>query len=203
MYQKCINMRYLGVFIVISLINTCYGWSAEKFIYPYQSSCPNDRQNVYEKEFPCIWEGEVNRWDMNPIMFLCKNVPNMYHVTYNSTSILDNSWGYSISLWEYYSQRYYYDGIDLSQQGQINLIQRFYNEWKYNAEPDWRRNEVKFVQPLNGDFAYDFTGNDHFMPLAFFNNGRTYDGVIAVYVDREQFDDKFECFYLMFDISII
>jgi len=196
-------MKCLSLILIVLFINCCYAWSAKKFIYRYESSCPNDKQNIYEKDFPCVWEHEVNRWDMKPVIFMCKNVPNAYHVTYNSTSLIDDSWGYAMSLWEYYGQRYYRDGMDLSQNAQIGLIKSFYEDWKHTAEPDWRRNDAKFVQPLNGDFAYDFSGNDHFMPLAFFNNGRTYDGVVTIYVDREQYDDEFECFYLMFDISII
>jgi len=62
---------------------------------------------------------------------------------------------------------------------------------------------MKYVQPLNGNFAYDFSPNDHYMPLAVFNYGRTEPSTVGIFIERETITDRFPCFYMSSDISII
>lgn len=198
-------MRFIGVFILlitILYINVCYGWSAKKIIYPYESACPDETPNVHQKEYPCNWDHEVLHWDMKPMIFLCNNVPTEYHITYNITSLTTNEYGYSVSIWEHFRQRTYYDDNNQEYTSEM-YIDRYFNEWKNKAEKEWRMNEIKFVQPLNGDFAYDFSSDDRYMPLAVFNNGRTNNDIIGIYIDRETMTDLFPCFYFMIDISIL
>lgn len=196
-------MKRLSVILIVLFINCCYAWSEKKIIYPYQSACPNEVPNIHQKTYPCNWEKEILHWDSNPMIFFCTNVPQEYYVTYNITSLIDNGiYGYSVSVWEHFGQRSYHDNMDQEYTAE-QYIYAYFNDWRNRAEGDWRKREDKYVQPLNGDYAYDFSPNDHQMPLAVFDNKRLNPSTIGIYIERETITDRFPCFYMSSDISII
>lgn len=196
------SFLFIAFFIV--LIHFSNG---QTVIQAYSPECEDYEPKVFEKTWPCVWENEIVQWDQPSSVFICHNTTNNnFSVSYSVSNVtgsgIDNTFIYSVSVWDDFGESMV--GEDTTLDSQITYIDYLFNNWAallYRfRKPNYQNSPHIPLQPTS--YSYDFTYTEHTMPTTLISTPRSYIGPSAVYISREQYANQFPCFYFLVSITI-
>ena len=205
-------MKLFFLISILFVINLFYHHCEGEITYQsgYIPECEDYEPKIYEQDFPCDWSNEVAQWDYKATIFICHNVNASFQASYHVESISEdpNTYGFSTTIWDYHDQDgLYIDENDyiMAYSDMINRIKSFFSDWRniYFSQRQAYVLKKNINSPLQtNDFAYDFSVDNHDMPLTELNSPRNFLSPVIFYIDREQSFQQFPCYYFLVSLTV-